>query len=74
MKFLASKTTPLSVSQVVAGSAPMKRKTWRIGLLRVVLLRNVLKFSARRRYYPVAPEVSRHKLACGLKKIELKRK
>src|SRR5258705_3190877 len=31
MKFLASKTTPLSLSQVVAGSAPMKRKTWRIG-------------------------------------------
>src|SRR6202163_584956 len=30
-KFLASKATPLSLSQAVAGSAPMKRKTWRIG-------------------------------------------
>ena len=31
MKFLASKMTALSLSQVVAGSAPMKRKRWRIG-------------------------------------------
>ena len=31
MKFLASKVTALSLSQVVAGSAPMKRKRWRIG-------------------------------------------
>ena len=30
-KFLASKATPLSLSQLVAGSAPMKRNTWRIG-------------------------------------------
>src|SRR3981189_1765475 len=30
-KFLLSKATPLSLSQIVAGSAPMKRKTWRIG-------------------------------------------
>ena len=33
MKFLVSKATPLSLSQAVAGSAPMKRKMWRIGFL-----------------------------------------
>src|SRR6202171_2202476 len=31
MKFLPSKATPLSLSQPVAGSAPMKQKTWRTG-------------------------------------------
>src|SRR3981081_1799759 len=30
-KFLVSKATPLSLSQLVAGSAPMKRKIWQIG-------------------------------------------
>src|ERR1700730_7614234 len=30
-KFLLSRATPLSLSQAVAGSAPMKQKTWRIG-------------------------------------------
>src|ERR1700732_1040128 len=31
MKFLPSKATPLSLSQPVAGSAPMKQMTWRTG-------------------------------------------
>src|SRR5438132_12045466 len=35
-KFLASKTTPLSVSQVVAGSAPMKREDMADRLLRLL--------------------------------------
>src|SRR5258706_10470412 len=30
-KFLVSKATPLSLSQAVAGSPPIKRKTWRSG-------------------------------------------
>jgi len=30
-KFLPSRAIPLSLSQPVAGSAPIKQKTWRIG-------------------------------------------
>jgi hypothetical protein len=32
MKFLLSNAIPLPLSQAVAGSAPMNRNTWRIGL------------------------------------------